>query len=483
MFYKGKSSGLEKCLSSLNLFFMGLANIIGPQIFIMLSGLITISGIYGIFSLIICFVLAILIALIFSELALSMPTTGLVVNSVNDAWGRFVSFLVGWSQLFGNITFAAVCALSFGVFINSPFIGAVVAVLVVTILELIGITEIGKIESILVIAIIGVLLSIIVFNFPLVRQLEPKLFVNIELNNIKKIFLGVGFFFLAFTGFEDVTTYLEEAKNIKKVPIVMIVIIIVISSLFILIYLPLLSYINSGTNLSRPLHVLSKELLKDKTNLVITLIGISATLSSLITALSTSSRNMFSLSERGFIPKKFFYLSSRKIPVYSIIASSFIVMLLLAIRKLDILVYLGNFLYFFIVIILCFTVIRLRHKREKLSRPFKIPFFPFLPLITAYLMLILMFFLDFKAIAFGLIWFFLGFILYILRIVGKKRLRIALLGANLVCSLLVILGSVLIGELYPHFKKNIYYVSYSFLFLFIVFGTGLIKDYFNKKGS
>ena len=68
--------------------------------------------------------------------------------------GGFASFVVGWSQLFGNVAFAAVSAIGFGMFIKNPVLGALIVIVVLTLLELKGITQVGKFEHILIICII-----------------------------------------------------------------------------------------------------------------------------------------------------------------------------------------------------------------------------------------------------------------------------------------------------------------------------------------
>jgi amino acid transporter len=487
MFYKWKESVLKKSLSSSSLLVFGFANIFGPQIFIMLAGLINISGIYGIWTLIICAFICFLIALVYSEITLSIPVAGVVLHSVNDALGRFPSFIVGWSQLLGNISFAAVCASAFGLFIGKPIIGAILILILITIMELRGITELGKIEIILVLFIISFFFIIFFSNFSTLPNIFENSFVPKTFNDFKRIFFGIGFFFLAFTGFEDTTTYSEEVKDIKKLPLIMFSLIFIISVIFISIYFLLISNINSNDALllKNPLVFLGSKLFGNFSENLVIIVGISATVSSLITTLSTSARNVFSLAEKGFLPKKLYDLNSEKIPVYSILFSSLFVLFLVLLNKLTLLVYLANFLYFFIVIFVALSVIKLRKKRKFLERPFKIPLFPVIPLLLIFLMIVLVFFLELQSIAYGLIWFFIGFIVYMLKVVGKTRLKIAMAGGNILCSVLLLLLLFIIKELIPEINLLLSIFVYIVLGLYILFSLVLInkllKNYRKSK--
>ncbi|MBU0756800.1 MAG: APC family permease [Nanoarchaeota archaeon] len=440
MFYKGKESLLEKKISPLQLLVFGLGNILGPQVFIMLAGLILIAGIYGIYSLILCSIICFLIAMNYLEIGLSMPMAGVVVNSVHDSFGGFLSFLVGWSQLFSNISFAAVCAIGFGMFIGKPILGAAIILIAITLLELKGISDIGKIETFFVVLMFIFFGALIIGNmttFPSLPELSLKNLGPIE---FRQILLGVGFFFLAFTNFEDLATYVEEIKSTKKLPMVMFGTIFIISILFILIYFVLLSWIKGGNSqvLENPLNFLSANVFGRLAGLVVAAIGMIASMTALTGSLSSSARNVYSLSEKKILPSFFFRLSKNGVPVAAVILCSFLVLGIIFAGQLTLIIYLANFIYFFITIFVALSVIKLREKRKEIERPFKTPLFPLVPVLTIGCMATLIFFLNIKSIGLGIIWLFVGFILYMFKAVGEHRLKIAIVGGSIFSSLLFI---------------------------------------------
>ncbi|MFH0876284.1 MAG: APC family permease [archaeon] len=486
MFYQGKKNLLEKKFSIKDLIFFGLGNILGPQIFLLLAGLVAITGVTGIFSLLSCMIICFLIAFVYLELSMSMPTTGFVIDSVTDAYGEFVSFIVAWSQLFGNIAFVSICAIGFGMFLGKPLVGAVLIIVVVAIMSLQGITELGRVQSLLLYAILLFLALIIGFNMPFVAVPSfDGIFGGI--GSYTKVLFGIGFFFLAFTGFEDVTAYAAETKSIKRLPLAIFSVIGIISLLFILIYFVIIGFLGSGSEqlFSNPLIFLSERIFGKHAGIVFIIIGLLASFSSLIGSLKTCSRNVFSMSEKGFLPAQFAKLNKKGVPAYAVFFASVISVIIIFSGTLELIVYLSNFLYFFITIILAATLIKLREKRKLLARPYNAPLFPYLQYLTICVLIMLMFFLDLKSIAFGVIWLFFGFVIYMLRIVGEHRLKFALFGANMLTTFILAIIIYIFEEVFPEAfsaAKSLLIIS---LLLFLVFTFLLGLEAFNlsRKGN
>ena len=87
-----------------------------------------------------------------------------------------------------------------------------------------------------------------------------------------------------------------------------------------------------------------------------------------------------------------------------------------------------------------------------------------------------MFFLNLKSIGLGFIWIFFGFILYMLRIVGKHRLKIAIIGANLLCCVFILLLIFLFEGIFPEIFPSIKFLIIFTLVMFIVFSLRLLIE-------
>jgi len=295
---------------------------------------------------------------------------------------------------------------------------------------------------------------------------------------------GIGFFFLAFTGFEDLTTYAEEVKDVRKLPRVMFLLLFLISVLYISLYFVLIAGIRGGDELllSDPLMFLSKRIFGTLSDNIIGIIGMSAAISSLITSKNTCTRNVYSMAQKGFLPEVFADVK-KDIPFFAILLSSALTLLVLMSGSLEIIVYLSNFLYFFIAATLSFALLKLREKRKKLERPFRLPLAPVLATLTGYLMIGLIGFLELRSIALGIAWIFFGFIIYMLRVVGEYRLKIALLGANMVCSLLLVIVFFVLQDVSPALFLRTKPALLVSMLLFLVFSAILLIDTVGVKGK
>ena len=276
---------------------------------------------------------------------------------------------------------------------------------------------------------------------------------------------------MAFTGFEDLANYSEESKDIKKLPRIMVSVILIVTIVFILLYLALLGNISSNDPLlfTDPFDYLARPIFSIYSKYVITAIGVAVTISSLISSLRTSARNVLSMSEKGFLPQQLYKVSANKIPRHAIIVACLLILSVILIGKLDIVIFLTNFLYFFMVFILALSVVKLREKRKSLERPYKIPLFPIVPLLLAYFLLMLVFFLDLHSLAYGIVWVFFGFILYMLRIVGEARLKTALIGGATMLIFLLFFLVLLLKEVRQELFQSIFpAIIFAFALLFIL---------------
>jgi len=86
------------------------------------------------------------------------------------------------------------------------------------------------------------------------------------------------------------------------------------------------------------------------------------------------------------------------------------------------------FIYFIGIAFVNYAAVNLRRKRKKLDRPFKAPFFPYLPIIVMSFCIILALFLDLNAIILGLIIFFIGITYYLLTIADRHSIILTLAG-------------------------------------------------------
>jgi hypothetical protein len=96
-----------------------------------------------------------------------------------------------------------------------------------------------------------------------------------------------------------------------------------------------------------------------------------------------------------------------------------------------------TFIYFFGLASVNFAAVSLRYKRKELDRPFKAPFFPYLPILVGSSCLILAFALNINAIILGVIIFAIGITYYFLTLADRHSIVFTLAGLKLVSIILI----------------------------------------------
>ena len=81
-----------------------------------------------------------------------------------------------------------------------------------------------------------------------------------------------------------------------------------------------------------------------------------------------------------------------------------------------------TFIYFFGLAFVNFAAVNLRYKRKELDRPFKAPFFPYLPLIVGSTCLFLAFALNIEAVLLGIVILVIGITYYLLTIADRHSI-------------------------------------------------------------
>lgn len=274
------TSKLTKSLTAIDLIFMGLGGIIGAGVFV-LTGIIAAdySGPGIMLSYAIAGISCIFVALIYTELASMIPSSGGIYTYSYVALGEVFAWLIfgmitveyimctatvaaGWSSYIVGILNAFNVkipsylgkSLGDGGFINLP---AVLILLSITVILYLGNRGSKKLNFVLVIIKIIVVILFIVLSIPHFDIAKWTPFVPFGYDNI---LLGSSILFFAFTGFSIISTTAEECKNPLRDLKIGIIGSLLIATMIYIIIAGLLTGIVSYTelNTSQPLvHALS----------------------------------------------------------------------------------------------------------------------------------------------------------------------------------------------------------------------------------
>ncbi|MFW9898400.1 MAG: APC family permease [Candidatus Thorarchaeota archaeon] len=434
---------------------------IGGSIFILLGTGIGIAGPGVLLSLLLGGILILLIALNYSELSASLPISGGAYNFSKEGIGGFSAYIIGfflWIASIATFSFSAQ-ALALIIVIFFPFLNNYLFIIIISVFSGLFIsivffrTQRFAVRTFIILTIILIaIFCVFIFSGLLISPYTNVSGYNPNFIYSKASFFGViQMFALLFIFFTSITSNLayfnvdlkNPSKNILKVNILAILI-----TLLIYLSISYVVLINIGNKIDRigDSPILLGEILSDILGPVgFYLMGIAAIISILIAmnaALGSAVSVFQALSRDHYFPKIFNKVSKKSnVPTYSLIITTIIAIFFtffaIIYANIGLTAEITIFIYFFGLAFVNLAAVNLRYKRKELDRPFKAPFFPFLPIIVAITCLILAFILEPSAIILGLIIFAIAVIYYLLTIADRYSLVITLAGIKLICLIFV----------------------------------------------
>jgi len=434
---------------------------IGGSIFVLLGAAIDEAKSGVLISLILGGILIFFTALNYSELSTSLPISGGAYNFSKEGLGGFLAFIIGFFLWIANIATFSFSAQAFAIvieaffpfplnknlFITIAIISILFTAIVVFRTQKIALRSLISLTIILLI-IFGIFIVSGIFIAPTtnISGYDPS-FLYSE-TNFFSVILMFSMLFIFFTSITSNLAYLNAdlknpSKNIPKTNIFAILI-----TIFIYLSITIVVMINIGndtTGLEESpilLALVMNDILGFPGYL---LMGIAATISTFIAmnaALGSAVAVMHALARDHYVSKKLLKVSKKtNVPtlvlIITIIIAIIFTILALLFVNIGFTANITTFIYFIGLAFVNFAAVSLRYKRKELDRPFKAPFFPYLPIIVGSSCLILAFVLNPNAVILGLIIFVIGITYYLLTIADRHSIMLTLAGLKLVAIILV----------------------------------------------
>lgn len=219
---------LHKHLGYKTILLITINSIIGSGLFFLPAIGVRYAGPASIIAWIIISIIAIYTAMCFAELISMFPKAGGIYEFSKNAYGKFTSFLVGWTAwLVGNITTAMliVGAIQYILPYNTPeFIFMKILICLFWVVAFNAMAYFGiRTSAIMLVTFAFITLSLVlviiipsIIHFD-ISKLDP-FFIYEDLSaNITFIFITIFFISEAFFGLESVTFLAEETKNPEKI--------------------------------------------------------------------------------------------------------------------------------------------------------------------------------------------------------------------------------------------------------------------------
>lgn len=452
----GGENSLKRALGPINLITLGIGAIIGAGIFVLTgTAAAQFAGPAIVISYIIAGIGCVFAGLCYAEFASLLPIAGSAYTYGYATMGEIVAWIIGWALVLEYAFGAATVAVGWSGFVSNllsffgvglPFnpnpkfafslaghtmhgqvdIFALTALVIITIILVVGVKESANFNSAAVMIKVSIVLVFIglaasfAFGHWSVMLTNWHPFIPKNLGHFGQfgwsgIMRGAGVVFFAYIGFDAVSTAAQEARNPQKdMPFGILGSLVICTGLYILVAGLLTGVVNyTALNVPAPVADGAAAIGVGWARVLIDLGAIAGLASVMMVMMLGQSRVLYTMSNDRLLPQwigklhpKFRtpYLTSMVVGIFAATLAAFF-----PITLLGELVSLGTLLAFTIVS-LGVWVMRVRH--PEMHRPFRTPWVPLVPICGMIVSLSLMFSLDAPAwIGFGS-WLIFGLFIY-----------------------------------------------------------------------
>lgn len=429
---------LARDMSLLHVTMIGVGAMIGAGIFV-LTGIA--AGVAGpALLLVFAFngLVTSLTAMAYAELGSCYPEAGGGYLWVKEALPQPNGFLSGWISWFAHAVACSLYSVAFGAFTYDLFkiagldlakitsflpgpethtaaakFTAVIVVICFIYINYRGAKETGQAESLVTILKVVIIALFIGFGLYAIffgRLEEPWTghFEGFFQKGPLGIIMAMGLTFIAFEGYEIIAQCGEEVKNPKRnIPRSIFLSLVIVVPIYILVAFVALgavvppegqpSWMYLGQKGELAMIEAAEHFMLGKVGRIVFLIGgLFSTMSALNATIYSSSRVSFAMGRDHNLPGVFGLIHKKKrTPHMAIFFSGALIILMAVALPIEDIASATDAMFLILFIFVNLAVINLRKNRPDLDRGFKVPFFPYLPLLATLLNLGLAVFLFF----------------------------------------------------------------------------------------
>jgi len=377
-----KQIKLRRTLSLLDAVAIGLGAIIGAGIYVVVGIAAGAAGPGVILSVILAGIIALFTTLSFAALGSTITKEGGAYEYVYELISPSLGFFTGWVWVFGQIVVGAAVSLGFATYLTMlipmpvKFVAGT-SCLLFMFLNLIGVKQSSLVNDVLVAAKVLVLCIFVVVGAP---HIKFSNFTPLMPNGFSGVVSGAALIFFAFLGFGRITTTSEEIKNPKKVvPISTLLALGISSILYLLVSFTAIGIVGSNalSSSGAPLALAIGATGNKLAVLLVSIGGILATASVLLTTVLGVSRVSFSMARNKQIPEFINAIHPRfATPYISILLSGFLMTALAFFGDLKQVVSFASFAVISTHIFVNYAALKVGNRCS-----FKIPLYPIPPLL------------------------------------------------------------------------------------------------------
>lgn len=436
--YLGADKLFVKTMNARDLMAIGIGTVIGTGIFILPGTIAAKQAGPGVsLSFLLSAIVCAFAAMCYAEFASALPVAGSAYSYGNVVFGEFFGWLLGWALILEYMLAVASVSTGWAAYFNSfiesfglkiphalsgPFdpahgtyinIVAVVIVLLITVMLSRGLQSSVRVNNIAVVIKVAIILIFIVAGLFFIK---PKNYHPFLPYHMSGVIHGATIGFFAYLGFDCVSSSAAEVKNPKRnMPLGIIGTLGIVTLLYMGVAIVLTGMVKyTRLDVANPV---SYALQLVHQNWLAELLSIGALVgmfTMMVAMIYSSSRLIYAIGRDGLLPAFLGKLDKKShSPQVALWIVAVIIAAMGGLVSLDQLTSLVNIGTLFAFTLVSFGIIPLRRRKDIGNRGgFKVPLYPFIPILSGLLCLAMMTQLQLETYIGAGIWFILGIIIY-----------------------------------------------------------------------
>jgi amino acid transporter/nucleotide-binding universal stress UspA family protein len=450
---------LSRDLGLFTVTMIGVGGMIGAGIFVLTGIAAGVAGPALILAFFLNGLVTSLTAMSYAELGSAYPGAGGGYTWIKEALGGTLGFLSGWMSWFAQAVAGSLYGLAFGRFmaevferLGYPFLGLSLEqtamvfmsliIVIFTIINYRGASETAAVGNTLTVTKIIILGLLVIFGSIAMAHTEAwhsRFTVGFLPNGIMGVFIAMGFTFIAFEGYEIIAQSGEEVIDpIRNIPRAIFASIAIAVFIYILVGAVAIGAITPPGGLKAYeylgqegevaiIQVAQQVFPGGIGGWILLLSGLASTTSALNATTYASSRVSFAMGRDRNLPKLFASIHPiRHTPSMAVLATGTLMLLMAWTLPISDIASSASIMFLLLFLLVNVAILYLRRQQPEMKRGFKVPWFPWLPLIAILSNLFLAASVfNFSAIAwyFAFGWIVLGLLAYSLYFRTKEAME------------------------------------------------------------
>ncbi len=432
------ATGLRRTIGLFQLTMFGVGATIGSGIFVILGDAVPKAGPGVILSFIIAGITAALTALCYAELASTIPSSGSSYSFTYATMGEMVAYLIGWCLLLEYGISSSAIAVGWGQYLNElsfDLLGArmpaaianppgvnggifnlpaVVLVIMCCILLLRGTKESTKVNTIMVVIKISVLIMFIMIGLTAFNSANLHPFMPMGMSGVGAAASSI---FFSYIGIDTIATAGDEVKDPKRtLPLAILFTLIIVTTVYVLVAIIGVGtqpYTQFNGNEAGLVQILRRITGATWPGVVLSMGAVISIFSITLVTIYGQTRILYTMSRDGMFPPIFAKVNAfSHTPRKNTVIVGTLVAIAAALLPLDVLADLTSMGTLVAFAIVSAGVIILRRTRPDLPRGFRVPLYPFFPVLSILFCLYLIADLPRQTFTLFAVWLSIALIVY-----------------------------------------------------------------------